>query len=282
MSTEELLHVMNSEDHKIAHVVHRALPQIQNVIDRATAILEQRGRIFYFGAGTSGRLGVLDASECPPTFGVDPSLVNGIIAGGDKALRYPIKNAEDSESDRAKDVEARISENDMLIGIASSGKTPYVLGAVKKAEQLGILTAGVSCRENAALSELVDFPIDLNVGKEIIKGSKKIKSWYGTKDEVKYNFYNLMIKLEIVYNNLIINVQASNYKLKERTFSIIQEVTGVEEKTARRYAEETEGDVKVAFLMILLPSDKTHAQHMLHKHNGHFPNVMEWIKEDKR
>ncbi|ARI77712.1 N-acetylmuramic acid 6-phosphate etherase [Halobacillus mangrovi] len=273
-STLEIIELMNEEDHVVPAVVKRALPQIEKVIDQAVEVVKNGGKLFYFGAGTSGRLGVLDASECPPTFGVPEDLVNGIIAGGDHALRYAIEGAEDSEEAGVADVGKHVSLNDMVIGIASSGRTPYVLGVIDAAKKLGVPTAGISCNHNAELSKVVDLPIELPVGAEVITGSTRLKA--GTAQKMVLNMISSasMIKLGKVYNNLMINVQASNKKLRKRTLSIIQEITGVSEAEALRYSEQAQGDARVAILMVLLNADAEKAKEFLEEKSGNFAEVM--------
>ncbi|MGI8314126.1 N-acetylmuramic acid 6-phosphate etherase [Halobacillus mangrovi] len=279
-STLEIIELMNEEDHLVPAVVKRALPQIEKVIDRAVKVLKNGGKLFYFGAGTSGRLGVLDASECPPTFGVPNDLVNGIIAGGDHALRFAIEGAEDSEEAGAADVGKHVSLHDMVIGIASSGRTPYVLGVIDAAKKLGVPTAGISCNDNAELSKLVDFPVELPVGAEVITGSTRLKA--GTAQKMVLNMISSasMIKLGKVYNNLMVNVQASNEKLRKRTLSIIQELTGVGEAEALHYSQQAQGDARVAILMVLLKTDVSQAKKMLEEKSGNFAEVMKDIKRE--
>ncbi|MGA9287554.1 MAG: N-acetylmuramic acid 6-phosphate etherase [Anaerobacillus sp.] len=274
-STLEIIELMNEEDGSVAGVVKGALPEIEKVIDSAVSVIKNGGKLFYFGAGTSGRLGVLDASECPPTFGVPADLVNGIIAGGDRALRYPIEGAEDSKETGAKDVEKHVGVKDMVIGIASSGRTPYVLGAIEAANKIGIQTAGVSCNRTSDLSKIVTYPIELPVGPEIVTGSTRLKA--GTAQKMVLNMITTasMIKLGKVYRNLMVNVQASNEKLRKRTVSIIQELTGVSEEEADRYSAQAEGDARVAVLMIMLKVDAKEANVLLERKDGNFVEVME-------
>ncbi|KHE67320.1 N-acetylmuramic acid 6-phosphate etherase [Halobacillus sp. BBL2006] len=277
-STLEIIELMNEEDHEVPIVVKAALPQIEKVIDQAVKVLKNGGKLFYFGAGTSGRLGVLDASECPPTFGVSEDLINGIIAGGDHALRYAIEGAEDSEEAGAADVKKNVDANDMVIGIASSGKTPYVLGAIKEAEKAAVPTGCIVCNENSPLSQLVTYPVELPVGAEVITGSTRLKA--GTAQKMVLNMISsaAMIKLGKVYKNLMVNVKASNAKLRQRTISIIQELTGVGEAEAVLYSERAEGDARVAILMYLLKTDAEQARKMLDEKGGNFAEVMKSIE----
>jgi N-acetylmuramic acid 6-phosphate etherase len=273
-STLEIIKLMNEEDHEVPVVVKRALPQIEKVIDQAVKVLNNGGKLFYFGAGTSGRLGVLDASECPPTFGVSEDLINGIIAGGDHALRYAIEGAEDSEEAGAGDVKKYVNGNDMVIGIASSGKTPYVLGAMKAAEKASVPTGCIVCNDHSPLSQLVTFPVELPVGAEVITGSTRLKA--GTAQKMVLNMISsaAMIKLGKVYKNLMVNVKASNAKLRQRTISIIQEVTGAGEAEAVLYSERAKGDARVAILMYLLKTEAEQAKKLLDEKDGNFAEVM--------
>ncbi|MCA0986924.1 N-acetylmuramic acid 6-phosphate etherase [Guptibacillus algicola] len=273
-STLEIIELMNEEDQRVPSVVKAALPQVQKVIDQAVEIMKSGGRLFYFGAGTSGRLGVLDASECPPTFGVPHDLVNGIIAGGDRALRFPIEGAEDSAEAGAADVHKHVTRKDMVIGIASSGRTPYVLGAVNAASNLGIPTAGIACNTGSLLSQKVIYPIEVPVGPEVVTGSTRLKA--GTAQKMVLNMITTasMIKLGKVYRNLMVNVQASNEKLRKRAVSIIQEITGVDEVEASRASEKAGGDVRVAIVMLLLGVNVEEAKVVLEKKNGNLAELM--------
>ncbi|TKD70886.1 N-acetylmuramic acid 6-phosphate etherase [Pseudalkalibacillus hwajinpoensis] len=279
-TTLEIIELMNEEDQSVPVIVKGALPQIERVIDCAVAVMKNGGKLFYFGAGTSGRLGVLDASECPPTFGVAADLVNGIIAGGDRALRYPIEGAEDSKETGIEDVRKNVTSNDMVIGIASSGRTPYVLGAIEAANQLGVPTAGIACNNGSELSTLVTYPVELPVGAEVVTGSTRLKA--GTAQKMVLNMITTasMIKLGKVYQNLMVNVQASNEKLRKRTVSIIQELTGVSEREALRSSKEAEGDPRVAVIMILLKVGVDEAQEMLEKKDGNFAEVMKGLEKE--
>ncbi|MFK3960672.1 N-acetylmuramic acid 6-phosphate etherase [Guptibacillus hwajinpoensis] len=274
-STLEIIELMNEEDGSVAGIVKTALPEIEKVVDQVVAVMKKGGKLFYFGAGTSGRLGVLDASECPPTFGVAADLVNGVIAGGDRALRYPIEGAEDSRETGAEDVRKHVSGHDLVIGIASSGRTPYVLGAIEEANKIGVVTAGISCNTGAPLSKLVTYPIELPVGPEVVTGSTRLKA--GTAQKMVLNMITTasMIKLGKVYRNLMVNVQASNEKLRKRTVSIIQELTRVSEEEAARYSEQAEGDARVAVLMILRRVDADRARRLLEEKDGNFVAAME-------
>ncbi len=273
-STLQIIQLMNQEDKKVPDVVEEALPQISITIDAVVDALQRGGKLFYIGAGTSGRLGVLDASECPPTFGVPHDLVNGIIAGGEKAVRFPIENAEDDRKAGNAEVDRLLHVNDIIIGIASSGTTPFVLGALEKANEKNIPTVGISCNIGSELAKISKYPIELPVGPEIVTGSTRLKA--GTAQKMVLNMISTasMIKLGKVYKNLMVNVQATNEKLRQRSISIIQDLTGVDEATAKRMNEKANGDTRVAILMTLYSVDCETAISTLNKNNDHFPKAM--------
>lgn len=228
MPTEELLNHINDEDATVAGVVRRLVPVIARLVDAAARLMEQGGRLFYIGAGTSGRLGVLDASECPPTYGVPDDVVIGIMAGGDEALRFGIEDAEDSQEQGWLDLEKyNITSGDAVIGIAASGTTPYVLGALKKARQQGILTACIVCNAGSPIAEHADFPLEAVVGPEFVTGSTRMKS--GTAQKLILNMIStsVMIRLGKVLDNRMVNMQISNEKLVDRGVKMLMEKTGI-------------------------------------------------------
>ncbi|HET7615549.1 MAG TPA: N-acetylmuramic acid 6-phosphate etherase, partial [Bacillales bacterium] len=220
LSVEEIIRIMNGEDQSVAASVEKQIPDVTAAIERIVDVVRDGGRLFYVGAGTSGRLGILDASECPPTFGVDPTLVNGIIAGGDRAIRTAIENAEDDERKGMQDLAQLVTKRDAVVGITSSGRTPYVIGAMKKANEIGAVTVGLSCNPDAELSRYVRFPIEAPVGPEVVTGSTRLKA--GTAQKMILNMISttVMIKLGKVYGNLMVNVQATNEKLRKRVVRI--------------------------------------------------------------
>ena len=233
MSTRELLHGINSEDQKVATAIHQIIPEIELFIDECYLRMKNGGRLFYIGAGTSGRLGVVDASECPPTFGVDQGVVVGIIAGGDLAIRKAVEFAEDDTEQCWNDLmEHNINPNDTLIGIAASGSTPYVIGAIKKANTLGILTGGISCNPGSPLEIEAKFPMTAIVGPEFVTGSTRMKS--GTAQKLILNMIStsLMIKLGHVKGNKMVDMQLSNKKLVDRGAKMIQQEIPVDYDTA--------------------------------------------------
>ena len=224
MTTSDLLFNMNKEDQTVPLAINKEIKAIEKFIDECFLRMKNGGRLFYIGAGTSGRLGIVDASECPPTFGVAQGVVVGIIAGGDSAIRKAVEFAEDDETQGWIDLEAHsINSNDTVVGIAASGSTPYVLAALQKAKENGILTAGISCNPNSPLSLLADHPITPEVGPEFLTGSTRMKS--GTAQKLVLNMIStsLMIKLGHVKGNRMVDMQLSNNKLIDRGIKMIQE-----------------------------------------------------------
>lgn len=250
-STEEIVKIFHNEDRKALEAVERESDSIGEAIELVVDAFKRGGRLFYIGSGTSGRLGVLDASECPPTFSTDPELVQGIIAGGDTALRRSIEGAEDYPENGANDlVKAGVTEKDVVMGISTSGQTPYVLGALEKADELGAKTIFFSCNPPAKeIVELVDLCITPIVGPEIIAGSTRMKAGTATKLVLNTITTSSMIKIGKVYNNLMVDLQTWNVKLVARAKRIIAEITGVDHDTAGEYLEKAEGDAKVAIVM---------------------------------
>lgn len=234
MSTLELLTNMNREDQKVAFAVQREITKIEKFVDAAFERMNNGGRIFYMGAGTSGRLGILDASECPPTFGVSPGLIIGLIAGGDSAIRSAVEFAEDDREQGWKDLmEYHIDKNDVVIGIAASGTTPYVLGTIQTANENGILTAGISCNPDSPLVKLAQHSMVAEVGPEFVTGSTRMKS--GTAQKLILNMIStsLMIKLGRVEGNKMVDMQLSNHKLVERGVHMIQSQIDIDFETAK-------------------------------------------------
>lgn len=234
-SVGEILHDINTEDKKVAFAVEKAIPQIEKLVIEIVSRMRRGGRIFYMGAGTSGRLGVLDASEIPPTFGMDPSWVIGIIAGGDIALRNPVENAEDDTEQGWKDLQAfGINDRDTVIGIAASGTTPYVIGAIKTARAHGILTAAITSNPDAPISEAADIAIEMIVGPEYVTGSSRMKSGTGQKMICNMITTTVMIQMGRVKGNKMVNMQLSNAKLVERGTRMVVEELGLPYDEAKR------------------------------------------------
>lgn len=234
-SVGEILHDINTEDKKVAFAVEKAIPQIEKLVIEIVSRMRRGGRIFYMGAGTSGRLGVLDASEIPPTFGMDPSWVIGIIAGGDIALRNPVENAEDDTEQGWKDLQAfGINDRDTVIGIAASGTTPYVIGAIKTARAHGILTAAITSNPDAPISEAADIAIEMIVGPEYVTGSSRMKSGTGQKMICNMITTTVMIQMGRVKGNRMVNMQLSNAKLVDRGTRMVVEELGLPYDEAKR------------------------------------------------
>lgn len=234
-SVLELLTDINREDHKVADAVEKAIPQIEKLVSGIVERMKRGGRIFYMGAGTSGRLGVLDASEIPPTFGMDPSWVIGIIAGGDTALRNPVENAEDDTAQGWKDLQAfNVNEKDTVIGIAASGTTPYVIGALKEARAHGCLTGSISSNPDSPISEAAEVPIEMIVGPEYVTGSSRMKSGTGQKMICNMITTSVMIKMGRVKGNKMVNMQLSNAKLVDRGTRMVVEELGLPYEEAKR------------------------------------------------
>mgnify|MGYP004480398877 FL=1 len=234
-SVGEILHDINTEDKKVAFAVEKAIPQIEKLVIEIVSRMRRGGRIFYMGAGTSGRLGVLDASEIPPTFGMGPSWVIGIIAGGDIALRNPVENAEDDTEQGWKDLQAfGINDRDTVIGIAASGTTPYVIGAIKTARAHGILTAAITSNPDAPISEAADIAIEMIVGPEYVTGSSRMKSGTGQKMICNMITTTVMIQMGRVKGNKMVNMQLSNAKLVDRGTRMVVEELGLPYDEAKR------------------------------------------------
>ncbi len=234
-STLEILTDINREDHKVADAVAEAIPQIGKLVDGIVERMKKGGRIFYMGAGTSGRLGVLDASEIPPTFGVEPTWVIGLIAGGETALRNPVENAEDNTVQGWKDLEAHnITPLDTVIGIAASGTTPYVLGALKAAREFGCLTAGICSNPEAPITEVAEIGIVMVVGPEYLTGSSRMKSGTGQKLICNMITTSVMIKMGRVKGNKMVNMQLSNAKLVDRGTRMLVDELGLPYEEAKR------------------------------------------------
>ncbi|MBI5283217.1 MAG: N-acetylmuramic acid 6-phosphate etherase [Candidatus Solibacter usitatus] len=264
LSTLEMLAVFNREDRRVAGAVERELGPIARLVDETAAALLKGGRLFYTGAGTSGRLGVLDASECPPTFNVPPDLVVGIIAGGEGALRSAAEGSEDSPEAGARDLLARgFTSRDVLVGIAASGRTPYVLGAVDAANGLGALTACVVCSPDSELASRVRIPIVPLPGPEVITGSTRLKAGTATKLVLNMISSGVMVRLGYVYSNLMVNVQPRNEKLVDRAQRIIMAVTGCERERAARLLEESGRNVRTAIVMGRLNVSRAQAESRL-------------------
>ena len=269
LSALEIVQLMNEEDKQVPLAIEKCLPQIAQAVECIVAAFQQGGRLVYIGAGTSGRLGVLDASECPPTFGVSPEMVKGIIAGGERALRHPIEGAEDSKTQAVVDLQTiQFSSKDVLVGIAASGRTPYVIGALEYAKSLGSVTVSIASNPNSAMANIVDIAIDTVVGPEVLTGSSRLKS--GTAQKLVLNMLTTasMILMGKCYQNLMVDVQASNEKLKARAIRIVMQATDCDKALAEETLKQADQNAKLAIMMILSGLDRAQAEALLEKHQG--------------
>ncbi|OOF78368.1 N-acetylmuramic acid 6-phosphate etherase [Rodentibacter caecimuris] len=275
LSALEIVTLMNQEDRQIPLAIERVLPQIAQAVEAIVKAFQQGGRLIYIGAGTSGRLGVLDASECPPTFGVSSEMVKGIIAGGELAIRHPVEGAEDSQTAAIDDLRSiKFSANDVLVGIAASGRTPYVLGALHYAKQQCAVTISIASNPHSAMAQIADIAIDTVVGAEILTGSSRLKS--GTAQKLVLNMLTTasMILLGKCYENLMVDVQVSNEKLKARAIRIVMQATDCDETTAEKNLILAEQNAKLAIMMILSGLDKNTCQALLEKEKGHLRKAL--------
>jgi N-acetylmuramic acid 6-phosphate etherase len=241
----DILHNINTEDKKVAIEVEKQIPQIQLLVNAAAEKLANGGRLFYIGAGTSGRLGLVDASECPPTFGVSADLIIGIIAGGQKAMFHAVENAEDDMEQAWIDLQAhKISALDVVVGIAASGTTPYVIGGLKKCQEQGIITGSISCNANSPISAHANFPIEVVVGPEFVTGSTRMKS--GTAQKMVLNMIStsVMIKLGRIKGNKMVNMQLTNQKLFDRGVKMIMDELKINDTAKAEQLLKTYGSVK--------------------------------------
>ena len=269
LSALEIVQLMNEEDKQVPLAIEKCLPQIAQAVECIVATFQQGGRLVYIGAGTSGRLGVLDASECPPTFGVSPEMVKGIIAGGERALRHPIEGAEDSKTQAVVDLQTiQFSSKDVLVGIAASGRTPYGIGALEYAKSLGSVTVSIASNPNSAMANIVDIAIDTVVGPEVLTGSSRLKS--GTAQKLVLNMLTTasMILMGKCYQNLMVDVQASNEKLKARAIHIVMQATDCDKALAEETLKQADQNAKLAIMMILSGLDRAQAEALLEKHHG--------------
>ncbi|WP_138419936.1 N-acetylmuramic acid 6-phosphate etherase [Aquibacillus sediminis] len=269
MSTYDVLKVMNEEDQTVPLAVSKEIGSINKAVSLVVDSFQTGGRLIYIGAGTSGRLGILDAVECPPTFGTDFEIVQGLIAGGQGALIKAVEGAEDDPDLATEELKAiHLKENDTVIGLAASGRTPYVIGGLKYARTLGANTVAVSCNDNAPISEYADVPIEVIVGPEVITGSTRLKSGTAQKLVVNMISSSAMIGIGKVYGNLMVDVQLTNKKLIERAKKIISLATGVDYETAATYLERSNNKPKVAIVMIQKQCSLEEAEQCLEEANG--------------
>ncbi len=268
-SVADILRIINQQDQNVAPAVEAEIPRIAEAVDGIVDAIRKGGRLYYIGAGTSGRLGVLDAAECPPTFNVAPDLVQGIIAGGEAALARATEATEDDPTQGERDLLAHgFRAGDVLVGIAASGRTPYVLGAVAAARRLRALTVGISCTPNSELSRAVDIPITPLPGPEVVAGSTRMRAGTATKLVLNMISTAAMIRLGYVYRNLMVNVQPKNAKLADRARRIIVEAAGVSYDAAGELLESAGGSVRTAIVMARLGLDRTSAEARLSQAGG--------------
>lgn len=270
LSTHQILDVINQQDQQVALAVKATIPQIAQVVDAVVKAFSQGGRLIYVGAGTSGRLGILDASECPPTYGSDPQQVIGLIAGGHPAILKAVENAEDNRALGQSDLQnLNINHHDVLVGIAASGRTPYVLAAMEYALQVGATVACISCNPQGPMVDLAQIAITPIVGAEVVTGSSRMKA--GTAQKLVLNMITTtaMIRCGKVFGNLMVDVEATNAKLIQRQTNIVVEATDCSVEEAEQALNQCQRHCKTAILMILAKLDAAHATAQLTKHNGY-------------
>ncbi|SEQ68471.1 N-acetylmuramic acid 6-phosphate etherase [Piscibacillus halophilus] len=280
MSIREVLELMNEEDRLVPEAVQQVLPTVEKVVVVVKKALQNGGRLFYVGAGTSGRIGLLDSVECPPTFSSDPEQVQAVLAGGEKALMVAVEGAEDDMDLGERDlVQRRVNQRDVVIGIAASGRTPYVKGALKYAKKIGAVTVSLTSNRNSDISQYATYPIEVITGPEILTGSTRLKA--ATAHKLILNMISTasMVQVGKVYQNLMIDVNATNYKLKERAKNIVCEATGVSYEKATQVLDETGYVVKPAIVMLLGQVSYEKANKLLEESNG---LVREAIKQSER
>ena len=276
MSTLEMLQTINREDAQVAVAVQACIPQIAEAVDAAADRLRRGGRLFYIGAGTSGRLGVLDASECPPTFSVKPELVTGLIAGGDRALRWPVEGAEDNPEQAKLDLQtAGLTEKDCLVGLSAGGSAPYVLGALQYGHEIGALCIGIACVKPAALNQHAHISILAVTGPEVLTGSTRLKA--GTAQKMILNMLStsVMVRLGKTYGNLMVDLQASNQKLRLRAIRLVTQICEIGEDEARELLIQCGWQVKTAAAAWFLRSTPQKAREALEEAGGMLRKVIQ-------
>lgn len=275
MSIKEALTVMNNEDEKVAKAIKEVMPQIEKAVKIIIEQFNKGGRLIYIGAGTSGRLGLLDASECPPTFGAPKEQVVGIIAGGKVAMTEAIEGAEDDVEQGKQDVvDINLNENDVLVGIAASGRTPYVIGALEYANDINVPTVAIACTKDSEIGKVAKIAIEAVPGPEVLTGSTRLKA--GTAQKMVLNMLSTisMVGIGKAYKNLMVDVQPTNEKLVSRAKGIVMKATDVTEEVASQKLDDSGGDVKTAILMILLDIDKDTARGKLNETKGHIRKAL--------
>ena len=278
MSSLEIVELMNEHDSTIAEVVQGALPEIARAVDLISKKINLGGRLFYLGAGTSGRLGVMDAAECVPTFGTEPESVQGIIAGGSEATEKAKEDAEDYFEDGEEILKTKnLTPDDVVVGLAASGETPFVIGSISYANSVGSNTVGIACTVPSNLLEKVDIPIGLPVGPEVLDGSTRLKA--GTAQKMVLNMLSTasMVQLGKVYQNLMVDVKPKNRKLLNRAKNIVMKLTDVGEAEAKKYLKDSGNDVKVAIVMARKQLDQETARNFLNDHHGYLGKILNEI-----
>ena len=279
MSVKEVLKQMNVEDAKVPEAVKEALPQMEKTVKTIIDSFQKKGRLIYMGAGTSGRLGVLDAAECVPTFGVSSEMVVGLIAGGEKAMTVAVEGAEDSlELGKEDLVDLHLTANDTVVGIAASGRTPYVIGGLKYATEIGAKTVTIACNKEAKISKYSEIAIEIDAGPEILTGSTRLKA--GTAQKMVLNMLSTgsMVKLGKVYGNLMVDVKPTNAKLMERAYSIIMDASDCDYDRAKALLNLSDQNVKTAIVMELCDLDKMGAENLLEENDGHVARSLKSVK----
>ena len=269
LSIKDVVKIMNEEDKKVPLAIESEIGKITQVIEKTIQTFNKGGRLIYIGAGTSGRLGILDAAECVPTFGVDSTMVQGLIAGGEKAMTLAIEGAEDSSALGVEDLKRiELSSNDMVVGIAASGRTPYVIGGLDYANEIGAGTSSISCNKDAVISKHAKIAIEIDAGPEILTGSTRLKA--GTSQKLVLNMISTgaMIGIGKVYKNLMVDVKPTNLKLIERSKKIIMEATGCSHDVASHYFKHSDQDVKLAIVMLLTGDSKEESEEKLIRNAG--------------
>ncbi|MCS0673321.1 N-acetylmuramic acid 6-phosphate etherase [Cytobacillus firmus] len=270
MTTEEIITIINQEDTIVPNAIAREISHIVKVVDEITDSFKKGGRLIYVGAGTSGRLGIIDASECPPTYGTDPEMVVGIIAGGKEAMTEAVEGAEDDSEQGRQDVaDIHLSDKDVLVGIAASGRTPYTIGALQYGNEVGAVTVAVACTKDSEMGRIAKYTIAPITGPEVVTGSTRMKA--GTAQKLVLNMLTTasMIKLGKVYGNLMVDVQMTNEKLFKRAENIVKMATGASDEEAQAALKEQNHNTKAAILQILTGLKGEAAARLLKKHNGY-------------
>lgn len=276
MSIPDILKTINNEDKTIAYSIEKELPSISKVVEQMVYTIKNGGRVIYIGAGTSGRLGVLDSAECPPTFGTSPDQIIALIAGGEEAFTKAIESVEDSPTQGIIDLRnINFSSEDLLIGIAASGRTPYVEKALIYAREIGARTAALTCNKNSIISKFADNCIEIEVGPEVVTGSTRMKAGTAQKLVLTMMSTTTMICLGKVYSNLMVDVQITNEKLKTRAMNIVREITNCSEEEVERALEEAQGSAKHAIVMLLLNIDYEASISQLYQCNNSLRKVLE-------